>query len=79
MTKPAPRVPLSIMPPGRVVRLAEIGTALEPNQREQLIAYGLAAGQAVKILQDRPMTVILADEIELALEAAVARDIWVEG
>jgi hypothetical protein len=29
------------------------------------------------VLQQRPMTVILADEVELALEHAVAR-IWVE-
>jgi hypothetical protein len=30
------------------------------------------------VLQQRPMTVILAEEVELALEHGVARHIWVE-
>jgi hypothetical protein len=51
---------------------------LSPIQREQLTAYGLAESRPLKVLQQRPMTVILADEVELALEHAVARYIWVE-
>ena len=63
------RLPLAFIPPGTEVRLAALGDEIDPLQREQLTAY---------VLQQRPMTVILADEVELALEHAVARYIWVE-
>lgn len=72
------RVPLSVLAPGQGARLAEIGTGVDLSQREQLAAYGLVAGCSLTVLQQRPMTVILADELELALESAVAREIWVE-
>jgi hypothetical protein len=31
----------------------------------------------LRVLQQKPMTVILAEEVELALEHSVARHIWV--
>ena len=71
------RLPLSFIAPGSEVRLAGLGDEIDPLQREQLTAYGLAETQPVKVLQQKPMTVILADEVELALEHAVARHIWV--
>lgn len=74
----AARLPLAFIPPGQEVRLAGFGDEIDPLQREQLTAYGLAESRPLKILQQRPMTVILADEVELALEHAVARYIWVE-
>lgn len=74
----AARLPLAFIPPGQQVRLAEFGNEIDPLQREQLIAYGLAESRLLRVLQQRPMTVILADEVELALEHAVARYIWVE-
>jgi Fe2+ transport system protein FeoA len=64
--------------PATEVRLAGFGDEIDPLQREQLTAYGLAENRPLRVLQQRPMTVILADEIELALEHAVARHIWVE-
>ena len=45
--------------------------------REQLTAYGLAENRPLRVLQQKPMTVILAEEVELALEHSVARHIWV--
>ena len=72
------RLPLAFIPPGTVVCLAALGDEIAPLQREQLTAYGLAQSRPIKVLQQRPMTVILADEVELALEHAVARHIWVE-
>lgn len=72
------RLPLAFIPAGTEVRLAALGDEIDPFQREQLIAYGLAATRPLKVLQQRPMTVILADEVELALEHAVARHVWVE-
>lgn len=77
-TKHEARLPLAFIPPGHTVRLAAFGDEIDPLQREQLTAYGLAESRPMKVLQQRPMTVILADEVELALEHAVARYIWVE-
>ena len=72
------RLPLAFIPPGSEVCLAAFGEEIDPLQREQLIAYGLAESRPLKVLQQRPMTVILAEEVELALEHGVARHIWVE-
>lgn len=72
------RLPLAFIPPGEEVRLAGLGDEIDALQREQLTAYGLAENRPLKVLQQRPMTVILAEEVELALEHGVARHIWVE-
>ena len=71
------RLPLAFITPGSTVLLAELGPEIDPNQREQLTASGLAPQRPLVVLQHRPMTVILADEVELALEQGVARHIWV--
>lgn len=78
MTTHLARLPLAIIAPGSEVSLAEFDAALDPLQREHLLAYGLTLGSRLRILQQRPMTLILADEIELALEHGVARHLWVE-
>ncbi len=72
------RLPLAFIPAGSEVRLVALGNEIDPLQREQLTAYGLAENRPLKVLQQRPMTVILAEEVELALEHGVARHIWVE-
>lgn len=72
------RLPLAFITPGTEVCLVAIGDEVEAHQREQLVAYGLAAGRPLKVLQQRPMAVILADEVELALEHGVARYLWVQ-
>jgi len=71
------RLPLAFIPPGSEVRLATLGAEIDPLQREQLTAYGLAENRPIRVLQQKPMTVILAEEVELALEHSVARHIWV--
>ncbi len=76
-TKHEASLPLAFIAPGTVVYLAAFGEEIDPLQREQLTAYGLAEARPMKVLQQRPMTIILADEVELALEHAVARHIWV--
>ena len=60
------RLPLAFIPPGTEVRLAGFGDEIDALQREQLTAYGLAESRTLKVLQQRPMTVILVDEVELA-------------
>jgi hypothetical protein len=72
------RLPLALLPAGSEVRLVALGDGIDPLQREQLTAYGLTESRPLKVLQQRPMTVILADEVELALEHGVARHIWIE-
>ena len=71
------RLPLAFIAPGSIVHLAAFGEEIDPLQREQLTAYGLAESRPMKVLQQRPMTVILAEEVELALEHEIARHIWV--
>jgi Fe2+ transport system protein FeoA len=75
---PLAHLPLSFIQPGEDVCLAAFGDQINQVQREQLTAYGLGKSRPIRVLQQRPMTVILADEVELALEHAVARYIWVE-
>ena len=71
------RLPLAFIAPGTEVRRAGRGEEIDALQREQLTAYGLAESRPIKVLQQKPMTVILAEEVELALEQSVARHIWV--
>lgn len=71
------RVPLSVLLPGIDAEVDGIEEAIDAAQREQLIAYGLAPTRPLRVLQQRPMTVIMIDEVELALEDSVARRIWV--
>ena len=52
--------------------------AVAPLQREQPAACGVAENRLIKVQQKRLMAVTLADEVELALEHAVARYIRVE-
>lgn len=72
-----PRLPLAFISPGEEVRLTKIGDEIDALQREQLTAYGLAENRPMRVLQQKPMTVILAEEVELALEHNIARHIWV--
>jgi len=72
------RLPLAFIAPGNEVRLCHFDEAIDPIQREQLLAYGLTADCTLRVLQQHPMTLILADEIELALEHGIARHLWVE-
>lgn len=71
------RVPLAFLLPGARATVDALGEAIESTQREQLVAYGLAAGRQVTVLQQRPMTIVMVDEVELALETGVARQVWV--
>ena len=47
-------------------------------RRAKLVVHRLPAPHAVRVLQQQPMTVVLCDHVELALEHAVARHVWVE-
>lgn len=72
------RVPLGFLLPGACARVDALDDAIDSNQREQLVAYGLAPGRQVMVLQQRPMTIVMIDEVELALEDRIARHVWVK-
>lgn len=71
------RVPLAFLLPGARAHVDTLGDAIDATQREQIIAYGLAPGRALTVLQQQPMTLVMVDEVELALEDSVARHVWV--
>ena len=64
---------LDLVDPGRTVLLVRIEESLAADFREQLAAYGIAAGRALEVVAQRPMTVVVCDHVELALETAIAR------
>jgi Fe2+ transport system protein FeoA len=72
------RVPLSFLLPGVQACVEDIDEAVSPTKREQLVAYGLAPNRPLVVLQQRPMTIVMIDEVELALECSVARHVWVK-
>lgn len=73
----AARIPLGFMLAGERARVEEIDTRIDPVQREQLVAYGLAPQRVLTVLQQHPMSIVMIDEVELALEADIARLVWV--
>ena len=75
MTEQAPGglLPLDRVEPGRTVEFVGFGEGLEAAFRDQLLAYGLQPRHPLKVLQQLPMTVVLCDHVELALESPVAR------
>ena len=64
---------LDTVRPGHTVLLARIDDSLAPDFREQLAAYGFVPGRALEVLAQQPMTVVVCDHVELALESAIAR------
>lgn len=71
------RVPLAFLLPGAHAQVDALGDEIDATQREQILAYGLAPGRPVTVLQQQPMTLVMIDEVELALEDSVARHVWV--
>jgi Fe2+ transport system protein FeoA len=68
---------LDTVPPGHTVLLARIDGALASDFREQLAAYGFVPGRALEVLAQQPMTVVVCDHVELAVETAIARSLVV--
>ncbi len=59
--------------PGSTVRFRGFDATLDTLLQDQFLAYGIAVGQAVSVLQQRPLTIIQCDHTELAVESVVAR------
>jgi Fe2+ transport system protein FeoA len=62
---------------GTAVVVTGFGSGIQPSQLEQLFSYGLVEGRVIAVLRQRPVTVVLIDHTELALEPAIAAAIRV--
>lgn len=60
-------------PSDTVVTFSGFGPGLSPERRAHLQAYGLITGRCVRVVQHHPVTVVLVDHCELALEGDLAR------
>jgi Fe2+ transport system protein FeoA len=59
--------------PGERVELVRFDTTLDSALRDRLIAYGLSPRHPIEVVQQRPLTIVVCDHAEIAVEAAVAR------
>ena len=62
---------------GSSAAIAGFNEDMSTGHRELLRAYGIEPGRTVRIEQHSPVTVVVVDETEVALEADLARLIYV--
>lgn len=70
-------VPLSQAPIGADLIVQRMDS-LPPRRRRQLRSYGLAPGSHLRAVRHHPLTVILVDHTEIALETILADSVLVE-
>ena len=63
--------------PGERVELVRFDATLDASLRDRLIAYGISPTQRIEVVQQRPLSIIVCDHAEIAVEAAVAQRIIV--
>ncbi len=63
--------------PGKIVTISGFGK-LSPAHRQHLQAYGLLPGRSIQVLAQRPVTIVLVEQTELAFETEIARQVLVE-
>lgn len=68
---------LADVKPGDEVKVAGFASTLSPARLAHLQAYGLVPGYPVRVVQQKPVTVVQVDFVELALEDELARGVWV--
>lgn len=69
---------LTGIPKGTRANLAHFDADIPAVLAEQLHAYGLVPPHAIQVLRQQPLTVVLCEQVELALEHEIAHRIWVE-
>jgi Fe2+ transport system protein FeoA len=62
---------------GAVVRINGFGT-LSAAQRQHLQAYGLLQGRTVQVLAQKPVTIVLVEQTELAFETEIACQVQID-
>jgi Fe2+ transport system protein FeoA len=74
---PAARGVLADVPLDHRARVVDVG-ALRASQREQLYGYGILPGCVLRVIQRTPVTVVQIEQIELAIETAIAQAVQVD-
>lgn len=64
-------------PVGANVRILYFAPGLTAGQTSHLLAYGLLPGSCVRVLQQKPVTVVQVEHLELALEHNLAGKILI--
>lgn len=62
---------------GEIVRISGFGV-LSAAQRQHLQAYGLLPGRSVQILAQKPVTIVLVEQTELAFETEIALQVQIQ-
>jgi Fe2+ transport system protein FeoA len=70
---------LSELPPGSRSFVCGFQPHLSFENKARLQAYGLTPGQEILVLQQTPVTIVLIEHLELALENAMAKSVIVSG
>lgn len=70
---------LADLAPGQCARVVGFSPAIPTSQQAHLQAYGITPGRLVQVVQREPVTVVQVEHLELALEADLARDVYVVG
>lgn len=70
-------ITLASLQPGGEATLLGFAPGISTERQSQLQAYGLIPGRQVQVLQVWPVVVVLLEHTELALENALASQIWV--
>ena len=69
-------VPLAELPPGTTATVLELDASVS-IWRDRLVAYGVAPGRQVEVVQHAPVTVVRVERIDLAFETRIAAGIVV--
>ena len=70
-------VPLNQLKPGQAARVVALRSG-DPARLDRLSAYGLVPGSQVSLEQARPTFIFRIGETEIAIDAEVAGEIWVQ-
>ncbi|HEX2981715.1 MAG TPA: FeoA family protein [Anaerolineaceae bacterium] len=68
-------ISLGEIPAGSHATIEKFDERMPRGQRESLQVYGIIPGQRVRVVQQRPVTVVEVEQTELAFEGEIAR--WV--
>lgn len=63
--------------PGKPVTISGFDK-LAPSHRQHLQAYGLLPGRTVQVLAQRPVTIVLVEQTELAFETEIAKQVLID-
>lgn len=65
--------------PGSTTTVTGFVATIPPDTQERLLAYGLLPGQTLRVLAQKPLTVVQVEHTELALERELAHYVIVAG